>query len=75
MLTGIFIQLFGLGIALGSISLVWVFTPLFIIIHVWELKKVEEPELVKRLGQDYVEYKKRVPMFFPFCIFFAMFIW
>ena len=68
MLTGIFIQLFGLGIALGSISLVLVFMPLFIIIHVWELKKVEEPELVKRLGQDYVEYKKRVPMFFPFCM-------
>ena len=68
MLTGLFIQLFGLGIALGSISLVVVFTPFFILINVWELKRVEEPELVKRLGQDYVEYKKRVPMFFPCCI-------
>lgn len=68
MLSGIFIQLFGLGIILGSISLVFIFTPLFIIINVWELKKVEEPELVRRLGQDYVEYKKRVPLFFPFCI-------
>ncbi|MGD0279540.1 MAG: isoprenylcysteine carboxylmethyltransferase family protein [Smithella sp.] len=68
MLTGIFMQLFGLGIALGSISLVFIFTPLFIIINVWELKKIEEPELVKRLGQDYEEYKKRVPMFFPLCI-------
>ncbi len=66
MLTGIFMQLFGLGIALGSISLVFVFTPVFIIAHVWELKKVEEPELIKRLGQDYSEYRKRVPMFFPF---------
>ena len=66
MLTGIFMQLFGLGIALGSLSLIFVFTPLFIIINVWELKKVEEPELVKRLGQEYVEYKKQVPMFFPF---------
>jgi protein-S-isoprenylcysteine O-methyltransferase Ste14 len=66
MLTGIFMQLFGLGIASGSLSLIFVFTPLFIIINVWELKKVEEPELVKRLGQEYVEYKKRVPMFFPF---------
>jgi len=66
MLTGIFMQLFGVGIVSGSLSLIFVFTPLFIIINVWELKKVEEPELVKRLGQEYVEYKKRVPMFFPF---------
>jgi len=65
MVTGIFMQLFGLGIACGSISLIFIFTPLFIIFNVWELKKVEEPELERRLGQDYVEYKKRVPMFFP----------
>ena len=66
MLTGIFIQLFGIGILSGSLSLIFIFTPLFIIIHVWELKMVEEPELVKRLEQKYVEYKKQVPMFFPF---------
>jgi protein-S-isoprenylcysteine O-methyltransferase Ste14 len=66
MLTGLFILLFGLGISLGSLSLVFIFTPLFIIMNVWELKKVEEPELARRLGKAYVEYKKRVPMFFPF---------
>ena len=65
MLTGIFIQLFGLGIILGSISLIFIFTPIFIILNVWELKKVEEPELEKRFGKDYVEYKKQAPMFFP----------
>jgi protein-S-isoprenylcysteine O-methyltransferase Ste14 len=68
MLTGIFIQLFGLSIALGSLSLALIFTPLFIVINVWELKKVEEPELARRLGEAYVEYKKRVPMFFAFRI-------
>jgi len=68
MVTGIFMQLFGLGIACGSISLAFIFTPLLIAINVWELKNVEEPELVRRLGQDYVEYRKRVPMFFPICI-------
>ncbi len=68
MLTGIFMQLFGLGVMYGSISLAFIFTPLFITINVWELKKVEEPELVRRLGQDYVEYRKRVPMFFTFRI-------
>ncbi len=65
MLTGIFIFLFGLGIYLGSLSLVFIFTPLFIIINAWELKKVEEPELEKRLGKGYVNYKNKVPMFIP----------
>jgi protein-S-isoprenylcysteine O-methyltransferase Ste14 len=66
MLTGIFIQLFGIAVALGSLSLGLIFTPLFIIINVWELKKIEEPELTRRFGQAYVEYRKRVPMFFPY---------
>jgi protein-S-isoprenylcysteine O-methyltransferase Ste14 len=32
---------------------------------VWEVISVEEPELVKRLGAKYVQYKQNVPMFFP----------
>jgi protein-S-isoprenylcysteine O-methyltransferase Ste14 len=36
-----------------------------ILINVWELKAIEEPELTKRLGQDYIEYRKKTPMFFP----------
>jgi protein-S-isoprenylcysteine O-methyltransferase Ste14 len=65
MLTGIFIQLFGLGILVNSLALILIFTPLFIFINYWELKRVEEPELEKRLGQEYIDYKKQVPMFFP----------
>jgi protein-S-isoprenylcysteine O-methyltransferase Ste14 len=65
MLTGIFAVLFGLGVLFGSASLLFVFTPLFILINVWELKVIEEPELIKRLGEDYLEYRKRTPMFFP----------
>ena len=65
MLTGIFVQLFGCGIITNSISLIFIFTPLFMIINIWELKMVEEPELEMRLGKDYIEYKKQVPMFFP----------
>ena len=68
MLTGLFISLFGIGIVLGSLSLFFIFTPLFIAVNVWEVKKVEEPELVRRLGQEYVEYRNRTPMFFPFRI-------
>ncbi len=65
MLTGVFALLFGFGVLLESASLLVIFTPLFIFINVWELKVIEEPELLKRLGQDYIEYRKRTPMFFP----------
>jgi protein-S-isoprenylcysteine O-methyltransferase Ste14 len=65
MLTGVFVLLFGFGVLLGSISLVSIFTPLFILFNVWELKAVEEKELEKRLGEEYIEYRKRVPMFIP----------
>lgn len=65
MVTGVFALLFGIGFYLGSASLIVVFTPLFIFVNVWELKAIEEPELIKRLGQDYIEYQKNTPMFFP----------
>lgn len=65
MLAGVFILFFGLGILFRSISLVFIFTPLFVLLNVLELRAVEEPELEKRLGEEYLEYKKRVPMFIP----------
>jgi protein-S-isoprenylcysteine O-methyltransferase Ste14 len=65
MLTGIFMILFGLGILLKSISLTFFLTPLFILLNLLELKAIEEPELEKRLGDEYRQYKKRVPMFVP----------
>ena len=65
MLTGVFILLFGLGILFNSFSLVFIFTPLLILFCVLEIKAIEEPELEKRLGKEYLEYKKRTPMFIP----------
>ena len=65
MLTGVFSLLFGFGVFLGSVSLLIVFTPFFIFINFWELKSIEEPELEKRLGEEYIEYRKNTPMFFP----------
>jgi protein-S-isoprenylcysteine O-methyltransferase Ste14 len=65
MVTGIFIILFGLGILYSSITLILLFTPLFIFINIWELKTIEEPELEKRLGDEYLEYKSKTPMFIP----------
>ena len=65
MLTGVFSLLFGFGVLLGSASLLVVFTPLFIFINFWDFKSIEEPELDKRLGEEYIEYRERTPMFFP----------
>ncbi len=65
MLTGVFLFLFGVGFGVNSVSLVFFFTPLFVLINVWELKQIEEPELMKRLGAEYIEYRRHTPMFLP----------
>jgi protein-S-isoprenylcysteine O-methyltransferase Ste14 len=65
MLTGVFLFLFGVGFGINSVSLVFFFTPLFVLINVWELRQIEEPELMKRLGDEYIEYRRRTPMFLP----------
>jgi len=66
MLSGVFLMLFGIGFLLQSLSLVIIYTPLFMVIAFLEFKIIEEPELEKRLGTPYVKYKKKVPMFFPY---------
>jgi len=65
MLLGLFIFLLGLGLLFGSLSLIFVFTPIFILINVLYLKAIEEKEMEKKFGKQYLEYKKKVPMFFP----------
>ena len=65
MLTGVFLLLIGLGLFINSFSLVVFFTPLFVLINVWELKRIEEPELIRRLGDEYIKYRRETPMFLP----------
>ena len=65
MVTGVFTCLFGIGLVLHSASIVFIWTPLYILAHAIELKKVEEPELELRFGAAYTEYKRSVPMFIP----------
>jgi len=67
MLSGVFLFLIGLGFIVNSASLVFFFTPLYVVINVWELKKIEEPEMIKRLGVEYIEYRRHTPMFIPGC--------
>ena len=65
MLTGLFLLMLGLGVLFGSLSLIFIFTPLFILINILYLKAVEEKEMEKKFGDEYLEYKKKVPMFIP----------
>jgi protein-S-isoprenylcysteine O-methyltransferase Ste14 len=65
MLLGLFIFMFGLGVLLGLLSLICIFTPLFIVLNVIYIKAIEEKEMEKKFGQDYLEYKRKVPMFIP----------
>lgn len=65
MVTGVFLCLFGLGFIMHSLSIVFIWTPAYILAHVLELKWVEVPEMERRFGARYTEYKSRVPMFIP----------
>jgi protein-S-isoprenylcysteine O-methyltransferase Ste14 len=65
MLTGVFAFLIGFGFLLRSVSLVFICTPIFVVLNVLELKFVEEPELELRFGEKYKVYQEQVGMFFP----------
>ena len=65
MLLGWIIMLFGVGILLNSLSLIFIFTPLFICLNILYLKTVEEKEMEKKFGKAYLKYKESVPMFIP----------
>jgi protein-S-isoprenylcysteine O-methyltransferase Ste14 len=65
MALGMLLILEGLGFYFGSISLIVFFAPLPVVLYAIYIKLVEEPELEMRFGKEYVEYKKRVPMFIP----------
>ena len=65
MLLSWFIMLFGVGLLLNSISLIFIFTPLFILVNILYLKIIEEKEMEKKFGQQYLKYKESVPMFIP----------
>ena len=65
MLVGWFIAFLGVGLVLGSITLFLIATPLLIAIFTTFITRIEEPELTKRFGDEYVQYQKQVPRFFP----------
>jgi protein-S-isoprenylcysteine O-methyltransferase Ste14 len=65
MLTGVFAVLVGVGLLLHSIALVTMWIPAYAVAHAVELKWVEEPELERRFGPEFVEYRAQVPRLLP----------
>ncbi|MBA7597077.1 hypothetical protein ES703_04072 [subsurface metagenome] len=65
MVAGWIIMMFGVGVLLNSISLILIFTPLFLLLNILYLKTIEEKEMEKKFGQEYLKYKESVPMFIP----------
>ncbi len=49
MLSGLFFIMFGIGFYEGSISLVFIATPLFVLVNYLQLKYIKEPELEKMI--------------------------
>ena len=59
------IVLIGLAVLMQSFTLLVIFIPLFVLVHIVYIKLIEEKELEKKFGPAYLDYKKRVPMFIP----------
>jgi protein-S-isoprenylcysteine O-methyltransferase Ste14 len=65
MMTGIYLVFFGIGLLTGSLALTFIFTPLLIILMTIYVKSVEERELEIQFGQQYLDYKKKVGLYWP----------
>lgn len=64
MISGVLMVLLGEALIFSSIELFLLFVAFFVINHVYFIYS-EEPGLVKRFGDDYIEYKKNVPRWMP----------
>jgi protein-S-isoprenylcysteine O-methyltransferase Ste14 len=61
---GIVQVMFGLAFLNGNANAL-IFTPFVMILFIGWVRLVEEKELIERFGQSYLDYRKRVPAFWP----------
>ncbi len=64
MISGVLFVLFGKSLVFQSIPIWLLFIAFFCINHVYFIFK-EEPDLVKRFGDKYLDYKSKVPRWLP----------
>ena len=64
MIIGVLFIIFAEALLLGSSGLI-LYAILFFLLNTIYFKFSEEPGLVKRFGNDYIEYRKNVPMWIP----------
>ncbi|KAF0133288.1 MAG: protein-S-isoprenylcysteine O-methyltransferase-like protein [Candidatus Saganbacteria bacterium] len=62
---GWFIIVAGIGIYLGSISVILIILPIVLMAVIFYLKYFEGKNLIKRFGDDYLRYRENVPLFIP----------
>lgn len=62
--TGFFLAIFGEGIVHWPTLFSVVLFPVIVFAYVWLARK-EEREAIKKFGDEYLEYMRRVPMFIP----------
>ena len=60
------------GVALNSFSFCFVLTPMLLCGSLIEKVIRQEPQLVELFGEEYMEYRKKVPLFLPWTIFFPL---
>ena len=64
MISGVLFIILGEAFMFHSHYVFFWFMTFFLINHLWFILG-EEPNLIKRFGQEYVDYKKAVPRWFP----------
>jgi protein-S-isoprenylcysteine O-methyltransferase Ste14 len=65
MLFGTWLLLCGFGICFGSPTMaLLISTTLVVLVSIW-IERLEEPELVKRFGQEYLDYNERTSFIIP----------
>lgn len=64
MISGVLMIVLGEALIFSSLELFVLFILFFIVNHIYFVYS-EEPGLIKRFGDDYIEYKKNVPRWIP----------
>jgi protein-S-isoprenylcysteine O-methyltransferase Ste14 len=65
MLVAVFATLVAIAFLLHSASMALLWAPLYLLANLLEITRVEQPELERRLGEPYREYRAQVPMIMP----------